>query len=235
MRKVPKEKEWVATNRVSYILFVKNRIEAFAPGDPIFVSQLGEELSKAYKLAYKKACASAAVAVKQLIDTAAMPNLRHFGKGIYFLAKQTAFGETGINKEKLIEAKYLSDGNGYEAGTFMMHKLGLTAWVPAERVFVSNRVQNRVRTDKALGIVVRPSKVTIDQENRFYLQFLDLLSIYDKIPIDAENPYGILSGIVRTRRLDYGMLLQFADRYYDKNTMIHLAHIAGSEVESVGI
>lgn len=230
MRKVPKEKEWVATNLVSYILFVKNRIEAFAPGDPIFVSQLGEELSEAYKMEHKKACASATVAVKRLMDTAAMPNLRRFGKGIYFLAKQTVFGEIGINKEKLIEAKYLSNDNGYETGAFMMHKLGLTAWVPEERVFVTNRVQNRVKTDKSLGIVVRPSKVTIDKENRPYLQFLDLLSIYEEIPVDAENPYGILGGIVRTRGLDYGRLLYFADRYYDKNTIVHLAHVAGSEM-----
>lgn len=216
---------------LSYTQFVQEIIEAFAVGAPIFVSRLGEEIARGYKMDHKKASVSAAVAVKRLMDTAAVPNLRCFGKGVYFLTKQTAFGETGINKEKLIEAKYLSGDNGYETGAFMMYKLGLTAWVPAERVFVSNRVRNRVKTDKSLGIVVRPSKVTIDKENRPYLQFLDLLSIYEEIPVDAENPYGILGGIVRTRGLDYGRLLYFADRYYDKNTIVHLAHVAGSEMK----
>lgn len=213
----------------SYTQFVQKRIETFDIGTPIFVSQLGEEIAKAYNIEHKKARASAAVAVKRLMDTAAMPNLRCFGKGVYFLAKQTTFGETGINKEQLIELKYLSGGNGYEAGASMMHKLGLTSLMPAERIIVSNRVQNRAKTDKALGIVVRPSKVTIDKENRAYLQFLDMLSIYDEIPVDAENPYRILSGIIRTRELDYGRLLQIADRHYNGNTVLLLAHVAGSE------
>lgn len=214
-------------NQIPYTQYLQKKIEEFHVGNPIFIQDLGKEIAGEYHMDHKKACAAAAVAVKRLMDT--LPDLRCFGKGIYFLTEQTPFGETGINKEKLIEMKYLHDDNGYETGASMMHKLGLTSLMPAERVFVSNMAWNRARKDEALGIVVRPPKVTVNRENRAYLQFLDMLTIYDEIPVDAENPYGILNGIVRARGLDYGRLLQFADRHYNGNTILQLAHVASNE------
>lgn len=214
-------------NQIPYTQYLQKKIEEFRVGDPIFIQELGKEIAEEYHMDHKKACAAAAVAIKRLMDT--LTDLRCFGKGVYYLTNQTPFGETGINKEKLIEMKYLHDNNGYETGASIMHKLGLTSLMPAERVFVSNMAWNRVRKDEALGIVVRPPKVTVDKENRLYLQFLDMLTIYDEIPVDAENPYGILNGIVRARGLEYGRLLQFADRHYSGNTVLQLAHVASSE------
>lgn len=215
--------------RQTYTQYIQTIISEFKTGDPILIHALGKKIADSYHLDQKKACAAAAVAVKRIRDAGTFPELRCFGKGIYFLTKQTVFGEVGINKEKLIELKYLAEGNGYETGTAMMHKIGLTSLMPAERVFVSNKAQGRSRTDEALGITVRSPKVMVDKSNLSYLQFLDLLSIYDEVPVDADDPFAILGGFIHKKNLDYGKLLHFADHHYNNDTIIRLAHVAGRE------
>lgn len=212
-----------------YTQFVQDRIACFNIGDPILVRNLGNEIANAYDMDDKKANAVATVAVKRIMEAGTVPTLRCFGKGIYYLTKQTVFGETGINKEKLIDIKYLSGDNGYETGVTVMHKIGLTSLMPAERTFVSNHAQNRTKKDDMLGIIVKAPKTTVTRDNRKYLQFLDLLNIYDEVPIDAEDPYVILGDFVQTNALDYGKLLNIADLYYNNDTILRLAHVASNQ------
>ena len=110
-----------------------------------------------------------------------------------------------------------------------MHKLGLTTLMPAERTFVSNSAQHRAKRDDALGIVIRAPRIPVNKENRFYLQFLDLLNMYDDVPVDAEDPYLLLGRFVQARGLDYGTLLHLADTHYNGNTIMKLAHVAGRQ------
>ena len=213
----------------SYTQFLREEIAGFQAGEPILIRELGRRIAEAYQMEEKKACAAATVAVKRLLDTGVCPDLRFFSKGVYYMAKKTVFGETSINKEKLIEQKYLKDGNGYETGASIMHKVGLTTLMPVERIFVSNNAQNRSRKDETLGIVVRAPRIPVNKENLFYLQFLDMLHIYDDVPVDAEDPYLLLGNIVQARGLDYGVLLHLADTHYNSSTIIKLAHVAGRQ------
>lgn len=213
----------------TYIRFIQKTIDGFQPGEPILVRELGNRMAGAYGMDEKKAGAAAAVAIKRLIDADMCPNLRPFTKGIYYVTKDTVFGETGIDKEKLIELKYLKDGIGYETGAAVMHRLGLTTLIPAERTFVSNNAQHRAKRDDTLGITVRAPRTPVNRENRFYLQFLDLLNMYDDVPVDAEDPYLLLGRYVQTRNLDYGVLLHLADAHYNGNTIMKLAHVAGRQ------
>ena len=213
----------------TYTQFIYDRIALFGIGDPILVRELGNGIAVQYGMDEKKANAAAAVAMKRIIEAGTLPALRCFGKGIYYLAKPTVFGETGINKEKLIEIKYLNGDNGYETGATIMHKMGLTSLMPAERTFVSNNAQNRTKKDEMLDIIVKAPKTAITRENRKYLQFLDLLNIYDEVPVDAEQPYRILGGFIMANQLDYGRLLNIADLHYNYDTIIRLAHVASSQ------
>jgi len=215
--------------RQTYTQYVQSVISEFKTGDPILIRALGKKIATEYSLDEKKACAAAAVAIKRILDLRMIPDLRRFGKGVYFLTKQTVFGEVGINKEKLIELKYLAGGNGYETGAGMMHKIGLTSLMPAERVFISNKAQGRTKKDEILGITVRAPKITVNKNNMSYLQFLDLLSIYDEVPVDADDPFAILGRFIHKRNLDYGTLLHFADHHYNGDTIIRIAHVAGRE------
>ena len=51
-----------------------------------------------------------------------------------------------------------------------------------------------------------------------------------KAPVDAERPYLLLADHIQKAELDYGKLLALAEKYYNKNTVLNLAHIAGERM-----
>lgn len=175
----------------------------------------------------KKAAGAVSVACKRIMDGKIIPELRFYQKGIYYRVTITPFGETGIDKEQLIKDKYLKNDNGYETGLIVLHRLGLTTQMPNERILASNRAGDCARIDKKLGIVVRPPKVEINADNKQYLKILDVLEILDKAPVDAEHPYKIIGAYIERLGLEYVRLLALANNYYNRNTILQLAHVAG--------
>ncbi len=161
------------------------------------------------------------------MDGNIIPELRFYQKGIYYRITITPFGETGIDKEQLIEDKYLKNDNGYETGLVVLHRLGLTTQMPNERILATNKAGDCARMDKKLGVVVRPPKVEINADNKEYLKMLDVLDILDNAPVDAEHPYKMIGEYIDRLGLEYVRLLALANNYYNRNTILQLAHVAG--------
>ena len=212
---------------MTYMDFIENRIQSYEFGDPVYTSALAQSMAAEFQLSHKEASAAVAVAVKRLMDSKGMPELRFFQKGIYYRAKMTPFGETGINKDTLITDKYLTGDNGYETGLALLHRMGLTTQIPAQRVFATNKAASCIRADKVLGIFICPPKVKINAKNKRYLQMLDAIDTMGKAPVDAERPYHLIASHIKNSGLDYGELLSIAGKYYNKNTVFTLAQIAG--------
>ena len=217
----------MAKSYVKYICDILNKEDI---GKPIYVHEISEYLKLAYNLDAKKATAATSVAFKRILDGKLIPNLRYYQKGIYYRVITTPFGETGIDKERLILDKYLKDDSGYETGPLILHKLGLTSQIPNQRIVVTNNAKDCQRTDEKLGVIVRPCKVNINNDNKLYLEILDVLDIMDKTPIDANNPYDIIGKYIKELGLDYAKLLGLADNYYNKNTILQLAHVAKEQL-----
>lgn len=211
--------------------FIQNYIDTIAPGEPIYTDQIALALSNYLKTEKRKASAAVAVAMKRIIDSGKLPDLRFYQKGIYYRTVKTPFGELPINKEKLIADKYLLPDKGYETGLRLLHHMGLTTQMPAECLFATNVARDSVRYDDRLDVSICPPKVTISAENKAYLQTLDILDLLGKAPIDAKNPYAILAEHIRRNNLQYKMLLYYADRYYNQKTVIQLAHTASQSEE----
>lgn len=212
---------------MTYMDFVESKIQSYDFGVPIYTSTLAQSLAAEFQLSTKEAAAAVSVAVKRLIDNKGMKELRFFQKGIYYRAKMTPFGETNINKEILIADKYLSGDNGYETGLTLLYRLGLTTQIPAERVIATNKAASYIRADKAMDIYICPPKVEINAKNKRYLQVLDAVDAMGKAPIDAERPYHLMADHIQKINLDYGELLSMAGKYYNRNTVLTLARIAG--------
>lgn len=213
---------------MTYIDFITEQLNSTETGRPIYTAELAALLANAFDLEITKANAATGVAIKRIVDRNYCPRLRFYQKGIYYLTASTPFGEVGIDKEQLIYNKYLADNKGYETGYTALYRFGLTTQLPAERVIATNKAKECLRNDKNLGVYIRPPKTMITQDNRHYLQMLDVLELMDKAPIDAEEPYRLLSDYVTKGDLQYDKLLAFADRYYTKNTIIEIAHIANA-------
>ncbi len=209
---------------MTYIEFVKQQIEIYEIGVPIHSARIAQQLAREYDLTDQKALAAVAVATKRLMERQLIPDLRAFQKGIYYRTKVTPFGEVKINRERLIAEKYLNPDNGYETGFRLLNLLGLTTQIAKGRVLATNIANGYTKTDKELGVVIRPPKVRITADNKDYLQVLDALSMLNKAPIDIENPYDVIAEYVKKKNLKYDKLIAWADRYYDRETVIGVAH-----------
>ena len=56
---------------------------------------------------------------------------------------------------------------------------------------------------------------------------LDVLEVLDNAPVDAECPYKIIGEYIERLGLEYVRLLALANNYYNRNTILQLAHVAG--------
>lgn len=211
---------------MTYMKFITDYLKNEKPGNPIYTADIAKCLAKEYGMELNKANAAVSVTMKRIVDGEQLENLRFYQKGIYYLTFNTPFGEMGINKEVLIQHKYLQPDIGYEAGYTVLNRLGLTTQIPNERILVTNKAKECIRADKKLDVYIRPPKVTVTKQNKLYLQILDAMELMDKAPVDADNPYEILANFLRTNNMQYQQLLAFADRYYGKNTIYRIAHIA---------
>jgi len=214
--------------RQTYMDFVYKTLLEIQVGTPVYTNQVAGKVAVIYDLGENEAAAATAVAIKRIMDGKVMSELRCYQKGIYYRTIVTPFGEVGINKEQLIADKYLLPDIGYETGFGVLHLMGLTTQMPRERILATNVAKDCARADKKLGVTIRPPKVKITADNKVYLQTLDVLDALEKAPIDVEQPYHAIAKHIYERKLQYRLLLALADHYYDKNTVLQLAHTASA-------
>ena len=211
---------------MTYAEYVEKYIEQQPMAAPIFTAEISKELEGHFQLLPAKAAAATSVAVKRIMDRKTIPALRFYQKGIYYKTTVTPFGEMGLDKEKLIAHKYLNPNQGYDTGTGLLYRLGLTTQIPNERLIATNAARECVRRDEKLNVSICPPKTTVTADNKAYLQMLDALEQMDHAPIDAEEPYQMLADHIQRLRLQYGTLLSLADQYYPQRTIMQLAHTA---------
>lgn len=201
-------------------------IRTYKVGQPIMTVVLADSLVKEFGVPGENARRITAVAMKRILDTKRIPELRRHEKGIYYIAEQTPFGETRIDVDALIRTKYLHPHIGYDGGRVMLHRLGLTSLMPNQREIVTNRALEGSRIDTVLHVVLRKPPTMVNAENQHYLQFLEILSCMDRAPIDAPAPYQQLDEFIRQYGLRYDRLLALSNRYFPERVLRGLAMVA---------
>ncbi len=218
---------------MTYAEYVRNYLKQQEQSTPIYTDEIADAIAADYEIDKKKAAAATAVAIKRIMDKGELPDLRCYQKGVYYRTVVTPFGEMGISREKLIADKYLLPDNGYETGLRLLHHLGLTTQMPTEYLLATNVAKGCVRYDSKLDVSICPPKTPVNAENKAYLQTLDVLDLLDKAPVDAQNPYAILADHIHKNGLQYEILLYYADRFYNRKTIIRLAHTASQKEERI--
>lgn len=214
---------------MTYMEFIEDYIKGIEYGNPIYTEDIVPEMAREYSLEDNKAAAAVSVAVKRIMDSESLPELRKYQKGIYYRTKPTIFGDVEIDTGKLIDRKYISPDKGYETGAGLFYRMGLTTHIPAMRYIATNVIRVGTRYDEKLEVTICPPKTTVTAENKRYLRVLDVLYQMDDIPYDAEHPYDIISGYVERCNLNYEMLLSYADMFYNQKTVIRLGHLAANK------
>ena len=199
--------------------FLKEEVGRYAYGEPIQVAWLQVEVRKKFALPPEHEARATAVCMKRLMDTGCVEGLRRYEKGIYYRAEPTPFGESHVDRNRLIALKYTDQHQGYEGGLSALHQVGLTSQMPNERVIVTNKAKAGTRQDRKLNITIRKPATRITADNIQYLQLLDMLDGLDRAPVDAEQPVRILKAYVAKHKLRWETLLAIAGRHYGTRTI----------------
>ena len=141
--------------------------------------------------------------------------IRTFYKGIYYKPIKNIFGEMPLDKNKVIEKKYLkdNDGNvkGYITGAKLFNKIGLTTQVPNITHIMTNECKNKNEyKNKYLNVVIRKQKIKINNENYKYLQLIDIINNKDKINIENNNYKEKIYEFIKYNNLDFEKIIKYA-------------------------
>ena len=196
---------------------VKEIIMDYPVGDPIFSRNVAWTVSEATGLPLKKSAVYVSATLRRLMDRGI--KLKRFYRGVYYRYEECSFGETPLNKNKLITEKYLKNDTGYETGPAILNSLGFTTLMSNDqRTFVSNAASKRSFVDKNLNIRILKPKVILSEHNIRYFEFLDLLKLLDEIPIDNQQPELKLAKIIFIYNLYPENLVTYA-QYYGKKVL----------------
>lgn len=218
-----------AKMKTGYAECIKKEIALYTKGDIVRTDDLAGMVVREFGVLLPHAKSIVNVAMKRIADKHEIPGIRRYGKGVYYHAKTTPFGETNIDIGKLLQEKYLKNDIGYETGPALLNQVGLTTLMPTVRQIATNRT-NTARMDKKLHIMVRPARTLIHKQNKRYLQFLDILEMMGETPIDAANPEIILKRFMNEHGLTYVKMLAYAKRYYSTKVILKIADLAEMDV-----
>lgn len=187
---------------------VRKLILATPVGNPIIVGDIVTEL----KICDKNGRSAVNMALKRMM--AEDLTLRHYKRGIYYRCAQTPFGETGIDKSKLIQRKYIRD-TGYKSGVHVLHDLGLTTLMTNRPLRIVANV-GQPKFDKELNVYVEKPKTLLTKCNKRYFQLLDVIEWTKKVLIDEQNPIKIYLKFILYYGIKYDRLFYYAVKFYNK-------------------
>ena len=148
--------------------------------------------------------------LKKLVDSS---QIKRFDTGIYYFPKKMPWGDSILDSRKIINRRFISDGNevyGYIAGLSLLNMTALSTQVPNLIEIVTNKESNRVRnvTVGSKRVRVRRSRTEVTRENVRVLQFLELMSMITPSVMDEAEQYMLrkyikTSGVTRAEISGY--------------------------------
>ena len=120
--------------------------------------------------------------------------IKRFSIGVFYKPKQTVFGELQPDEEKIITPYLFKNGKriAYITGLSLYNKMGLTTQIPKEISIASNKKRIYISKGNIKANAVR-SYVEVTDENYKFLEFLDALKDFNKIPdLDKKSAIAIL-------------------------------------------
>lgn len=192
---------------------VLNYIQNCEKNEPIFIEEVKEYVIQFYKKEEKEKIYNN---VKEILNRLNKENIiKTAYKGIYYIPKTNIFGEVTLANSKIVQNKYLIDKNGnvkgYITGAKLFNEVGLTTQVPNTIDIVTNECKNNNKyINKNLNVIIRKSKIEINNENYKYLQLIDLIENKDNIYVEVENMDEIIYSFIQENKLDFEKILKYA-------------------------
>lgn len=183
-------------------------LEKFGVNEPIMSNEIVfEEYSKPW-------------IYKQLNVLVNEGKLLRFEKGVYYIPTDTVFGKSLLNPRKVIEKKYISDGNetvGYYSGVTFQNQLRLTTQMSNVIEIYTNNEPSRVR-DVFVGnqrVLLRRARTKITDSNVAVLSFLELMNDTSPAFIDEERKQ-LIENYIESNGITRKKITEYAPVFPDK-------------------
>lgn len=189
----------------------------------IQTEEIALRLAEQFALPYDKARAATNVKLKRMADGGEIKRLH---KGVYCHVKETAFGRTTPDIDKLMARTLLiKDGRriGYESGPSILNRLGLSTLLPRMIELTTNDCG--IKLPAGCQIELKKPRTEVTDENWKYLQFLDVVDSLRCGHTDAEKPNQILLEFVRKENIDALTLVFTARRLYAQRTVLQVVDL----------
>ena len=130
--------------------------------------------------------------MKQLKSLCEEGKLIRFEKGLYYIPTDTIFGKSILNPRKVIEKKYIKDGEntiGYYSGITFQNQMKLTTQMPNIIEIYTNNETTNVRTVMvgSQKVILRKARTTINNTNVAVLSFLEMMNDITPRSLDSSQ------------------------------------------------
>ncbi len=183
-------------------------IEKFGKNEPIFFSDISYEN---YSEIWLK---------KELSKLCEQGRIIRYERGIYYIPVKTPFGTSVLNPNKIIEKKYLANNGariGFYTGITALQQAGLSTQMSNIPEIQTNNENSKLRriTVGNQEVILRKSRVAIDNENIFVLQFLEMMNCISPDYFDDERKSSIKEWI-RKNNISQELVTKYAPYFPDK-------------------
>ena len=183
-------------------------IEKFGKNEPIFFSDISYEN---YSEIWLK---------KELSKLCEQGRIIRYERGIYYIPVKTPFGTSVLNPNKIIEKKYLANNGariGFYTGITALQQAGLSTQMSNIPEIQTNNENSKLRriTVGNQEVILRKSRVAIDNENIFVLQFLEMMNCISPDYFDDERKSAIKEWI-RKNNISQKLVTKYAPYFPDK-------------------
>ncbi|MCL2526337.1 MAG: DUF6088 family protein [Coriobacteriia bacterium] len=205
-------------------------IEKSPSGTAIYSRAIARGLSDNFDIDVGQAAALTNSYLKRLTERRVIERV---AKGLYGKTVSSKFGTMLVGRENIIADSLIrKDGRrvGYVTGASLFNSLGLCTQVPRRLQIATNRWRARLPEQSLVEMVAPVTKVT--DQNVDYLQLVDVLRSFDKYPVDAENPAGIIQERIAERQLDTVVLVRYINEYVPNSKLSQSLELAFGKLEA---
>jgi hypothetical protein len=157
---------------------------------------------------------------KELNKLCESGSLIRYERGLYYIPTETPLGKSSLNPYKVIERKYIGDGNstnGFYSGMTLLNRLGLTTQMPNILEICTNNEPSKIRTVKvgSQQITLRRARTKITNENVDVLRFLELMNFVPSKFFDEER-LELITEYIKSTGINRKAISEYAPYFPDK-------------------
>lgn len=161
--------------------------------------------------------------IKRALDSG---ELMLFSRGVYYIPRNTVFGQTKITPEQVAEKKYIKENGeffGVYAGLKNLNQFGVTEQIPNTIEIVTNKEATRKRkiTINGKEFILRKSRCIITLDNYHEYNLLQLFSDMDEKDKIDDFVREKINKYINNNRVDKEKLLCMAV-YFPKKCLNNL-------------